>query len=132
MDKIIITDPRVLELVEERLRQIRRLGEDVAPEDLITNGIIRSLRKKIQFKKYGMQRKFLFRQLWREQPHHCYYCLRFLSEKIATLDHKMPIARSCFDTTDVKNLVLSCQECNVAKGLFTDKEFLKLKEAGLI
>lgn len=51
----------------------------------------------------------------------CSYCGKELSDKTATLDHKLPLSRG--GSNGRANLVLSCQKCNSHKGSMTMSEF---------
>jgi len=57
-----------------------------------------------------------------KQSKKCYYCKCDISLN-PTIDHLTPISRGAI-LTDVFNMVLSCDECNSAKGDLTEKEFL--------
>jgi len=54
----------------------------------------------------------------------CFYCkvdlIRFRA--LATIDHKIPLSRGGLDAHF--NRVISCVDCNRAKGSMTDKELL--------
>lgn len=51
----------------------------------------------------------------------CSYCGRELHNRLATRDHKTPLARGGSDTID--NIAPACRRCNSAKGVLTAEEF---------
>lgn len=56
----------------------------------------------------------------------CYYCGLNLQHyrELATVDHKRPLSKGGLDARF--NIVLSCCDCNQAKGDMTDKEFFEV------
>lgn len=57
--------------------------------------------------------------------HHCYYCNEPLPDgELWTLEHKIPLANG--GAHILSNLCKSCSDCNTAKHLLTDDEFLEL------
>lgn len=51
----------------------------------------------------------------------CHYCSRMLDKKTATIDHRIP---KCFGgKSDTQNCVLSCRDCNSAKGAMAEGDF---------
>ena len=56
----------------------------------------------------------------------CYYCKCDLIPKVVHMDHRFPTSRGGSD--DIKNLVLTCAECNLTKNDMTEKEFRNLNE----
>lgn len=74
---------------------------------------------------------------WARRRDPCYYCRRIVDPNtqakgetnhryLATLDHKFPKARGGSNHHD--NLVMSCGECNRAKGDMTAEEFFHFVE----
>ncbi len=53
---------------------------------------------------------------WKQQlgQGRCYYCEQRFKPSELTMDHVLPIARG--GTSDKKNCVTSCKECNTKKG----------------
>lgn len=60
----------------------------------------------------------------------CPYCLKTFPLTEGTRDHVIPKSRG--GSSDPKNIVLSCAECNQKKGSLTDKEFAEWKRLEFI
>ncbi len=59
----------------------------------------------------------------------CYYCEHpFASMKDITFDHALPISKG--GTDELENLRLAHNECNFAKGVMTEEEFLEFQKGG--
>lgn len=59
------------------------------------------------------------RHLWHLQHGLCFYCQTEVAFEEATLDHFVPISRG--GLTKTLNLVMACEDCNVAKSDFDPK-----------
>lgn len=55
----------------------------------------------------------------------CRYCSVQLDEKSLGVDHATPLSRG--GTSEIENLVVCCRDCNAAKGVMTEAEFLALR-----
>lgn len=61
-------------------------------------------------------------KLFTEQDGKCYYCKCELSNKNLTVDHKTPIVKQ--GAHDIKNMVITCRDCNYLKHDKTEEEFM--------
>lgn len=68
---------------------------------------------------YGLEDSFI-----------CPYCLKEVSTKYATRDHKNPISR--FNDKSPENIVICCFWCNVEKGSLTEEEYKEWKRLEFI
>lgn len=66
-------------------------------------------------------------EMLRESPC-CHWCEAPLTMQTATLDHRIPKAKGGSDAR--RNLVLSCEPCNVAKGDMMPHEFWRALASG--
>jgi 5-methylcytosine-specific restriction endonuclease McrA len=72
-----------------------------------------------------------WRKLYRQQATFvCPYCLREYPLSEATRDHKIPRSRG--GSSDQRNLVLCCGECNSQKGSLTPQEYAEWKRLEFI
>lgn len=58
--------------------------------------------------------KLWLKKQWQKQDGCCYYCKESLKGKQHNVEHVLAISK--YGTNSAKNLVLSCQPCNKAKG----------------
>lgn len=56
----------------------------------------------------------------------CKYCSKPLTVKLLSLDHLVPLANG--GTNDPSNFQLICKPCNRAKGVFSDPDYLWLRD----
>jgi hypothetical protein len=61
--------------------------------------------------------------IWRRERGQCFYCLRRLWPKIATLDHVVPLAEG--GDHSIRNVVACCFDCNRRKGMTPAWAYLK-------
>lgn len=114
---------------EEVKRMIRELS-NILP---MTNEqvLFRAVQKYYEQKIYKLRAKTsgdwtrMKVQLILEQHHECYYCHRYISYRLATLDHKIPTGRGGGNEYD--NLCACCEPCNLEKDVMTEDEFLSSK-----
>lgn len=77
--------------------------------------------------KMSNHRPIIRSRLISEQKHECYYCHKYISHKMATIDHKQPLVRGGSDTKE--NMVASCSVCNTTKGAMNEVEFSEFQDS---
>ncbi len=60
-----------------------------------------------------------------KQNHQCFYCQKYLTHSMATVEHRTPLARGGESVPE--NLCVTCEPCNQLKATMTEKEFLAFR-----
>ena len=116
----------LVEKLDKYIRSRKALGADYEAEEVINHALSKFLNRKNHWDIREMYIKIHRKTLWETQPHRCYYCLCKLTEDTVTLDHKTPPNRGG-SLKKIDNFVLSCNPCNVEKGMRTAEEYIHVK-----
>lgn len=112
------TPPKDLPTVEDFEKHLTAL-EKIMP--MTRDEIIRRAVQKYYFKKVVDKGIWHISEVLRSQNHRCFYCGKVLSNRLATVDHKIPMSRGGTNTRE--NIVAACSKCNNDKESMTVEEY---------
>jgi len=116
---IVFSYQRHFNLPDEKLYEFLKSTNDLF---LKLQNVVLKPRKKITAK--------LRRDMINDAGNKCYYCGDLFKNKYLHIEHKTPISRG--GLSNPGNLCVACKDCNMKKGVMTEKEFKKhLKSNGI-
>lgn len=127
---IEITKPEVIKMWQEYYHQRKKkFNASLIPEEVIVRAFEFFLVKKQEDFNEKISRMKAADVVYKTRERFCFYCQKQLTGSQMTVDHRIPIRRGG-SLTDPKNFVPCCRECNLLKGILTDKEFNHLRKTG--
>lgn len=112
---------------KEQVRQMVTALEGILPmtrEQIVFRAIEKYYHHHTDVLRTSDNRGRIKKVLLESQHYGCMYCPAILTQKTATIDHKLPRARG--GESNIENLCATCNKCNSNKGDLTEEEFRKI------